>query len=139
MELKDFVANSIIEICEGIKIAQDKTQELGAFVSPRMYNEKYMADKNRSSMISEKISFDVAIEVTDEGHQNKSIKSGGGLKIASFHLGIEGDKSNLQTQKENHISRIKFEIPVRWPVIIPSDTEYSEPIQPQKKEYNPFY
>ncbi len=133
MDLKNFVADSIIQICEGIKLAQERTQTMGAYISPRMFNENQMAEKSLPSRASQKISFDVALEVTDEMCSKDNSNINGGLKIACFHISTETGNMDSQKGKETHISRIKFDIPVRWPVVVPKDEEYQEQIMPQRK------
>ena len=44
MELKDFVADTLTQICQGIQIAQENTKAMGAFVSPRFVFQR-CADK----------------------------------------------------------------------------------------------
>lgn len=108
MELKTFVAQSLIQIAEGIKEAQ--IANTGAIISPRIDFTEKGKPRLAGGMIAyapQMISFDVAVYVSESGNDKASGKIG-----VSF-LGIGGEAT---MQKENSsLSHLRFEIPVVWP------------------------
>lgn len=131
MELKDFVSDSITQIMEGVKEAQQKGKELGGSVVPFSYNvqgNRTILDSTNQRLIST-LSFDVAVtatETTDKGAR-------GGIKVMSIQLG--GEANNNVTSGST--SRLCFEIPI----ILPGDHEQGNPHphhQSKKPAYSPL-
>jgi hypothetical protein len=87
MDLKDFIATTLISIKEGIATANSKTDK--AF--------KVMPE-------AKVVNFDIAVEIAKE----KSSEKGGGLKI---HV-VEGKIGGSSTSKESNVSRINFTVGV---------------------------
>lgn len=108
MDLKTFVAQSIVQIAEGIKEAQ--SADTGAIVSPRVDFTDKGKPRLAGGMIvfaPQMISFDIAVYVAKSDND----KAGG--KIGVSFLGIGGETASA---KENSsLSHIRFEIPVVWP------------------------
>ena len=100
MELKDFIAETLVQIQQGVEDAISlRTGKLGVI------NPAFGVDANAFTKDHiQPVEFDVAITVSDKA-------SGGGkagLKIFSVELGANGAK-----EKENStVSRIKFTIPI---------------------------
>lgn len=108
MELKTFVTQSIIQISEGIKDAQNA--ETGAIVAPRINFTDKGKPRLAGGMITfapQMISFDVAVYVVESDND----KAGG--KIGVSFLGVGRETSS--TKENSSISHIRFEIPVVWP------------------------
>ena len=95
MELKTFVSQTLIEILEGVSLAQDKAGELGAKVIPTL--------APGGGSIRD-IEFDVEVK-TAEGTETKG---GIGIYVGAIGLGSQG-QSNAQTSS---VGRIRFAIPV---------------------------
>ncbi len=127
MDLKSFVADTITQIAEGIKLAQERTRDLGAYVSPRMADQEKLAGKHAHAPIAQKIDFDIALEVLEETQKQDGTKHEGGLRVAVVHVGGDSRESTSRTGREATTSRIKFTIPVRWPVVVPEDPDYVAP------------
>ncbi len=87
MDLKDFIATTLISIKEGIAEANSKT------------NKAYKIGPE-----SKVVNFDVAVEVSKEGKTEK----GGGIRI---HV-VEAKLGKDQTSKESNVSRINFTVGV---------------------------
>lgn len=101
MELKDFVAETLNEIIDGVMIAQQhaKDEQTGAII-----NQPSGGSRARKSQM---IEFDIVVTQTDSG----KAKAGIGVFFASVGLGG-------QTQYDTTASamnRIKFSIPVLLP------------------------
>ncbi|MFZ3080730.1 MAG: hypothetical protein WA109_13700 [Bellilinea sp.] len=99
MELKEFVAESIIQLIEGVKLAQVHAEDNNALVAPRG-NQKEI----NFGWKPQNIEFDVAVTTTDTAEGT----GGAGIFVAALTLGgkVKGEISN-QT-----LSHIKFTIPI---------------------------
>ena len=98
MELKDFVKNTILDIVNGVKEAQDSDTS-GAIIVPPFHG---------NFGINEVLRFDIAIEELN--------KDSGGGKIGVSVGGlvrVDGGGENATGKTES--SRIQFEIQVRFP------------------------
>ena len=122
MDLKEFVSDTLVQICEGIKDAQDKTKEMGAYVSPMLTAKGTATAHGGDATGVSRVRFDVALEVIDESKSGNTSKHGAGLKIFCAHAGLDGSNENHTTDKETHVSRVSFEVPVVWPTV-PLDKE----------------
>ena len=112
MDLKDFVADSLTQIIEGIKKAQEATAKTGAWISPAGSNitprkETPIVQTAEGEGYLHEVRFDVAITVSDE----QKAGAGAGLRVFGAKLGAEG---NVAYQNAA-VSRIQFAIPVVWP------------------------
>jgi hypothetical protein len=117
MELREFVAQTLTQITEGVVDAQKAVHSKGAGVNPAMHNIAKEADGGYSffGWASGKgsnpvflVNFDVAVTAT-EGTQTK-----GGIGIA---VGILGAGSQGQSDKNSSaVSRIQFKVPLILPL-----------------------
>ena len=110
MELKDFVAETIVQISDGIEEAQKQLKEKGSEtnVNPYMTKDnsgKWVTGGRRENV--EVIEFDVAI-LANEGTETKA---GIGITVASVLNLDAGGASNQTTGTE---SRIKFKVPAAF-------------------------
>ena len=110
MELKSFVEESINQIVEGLAAAGKSSSTHGAVINPRQptwrYGEGLYFDKNTGSVLTN-VEFDIAVTASE----GISTKGGIGVAIASVMLGSQGESR----QKNEHASRIKFNVPVVFP------------------------
>ena len=127
MELKTFVEDSLVQICEGIKAAQKRTADTGAYISPALSSAKEAAGSEEDlKLFTQDVVFDLAIEVvSQEGSSNKS--SGKlVLCIASiFNAGVKGESQTSQESKGSYVSRMRFTIPVCWPRVRAEEDVYN--------------
>lgn len=104
MDLKEFTKQTLVQIVEGVKEANEEFQD-GAYVPylvPHNTKGRYIYEDGANVV---DIDFDVAITATETEGAN----GGGGLKVASF-LNIGGA---LESKTENQtISRIKYTLPL---------------------------
>lgn len=88
MELKTFVAESLKQIAEGIKEAQQA--DTGAWIAPRTVRHDdgtEIINTSKNALIPQKIKFDIAISVSEEGsgtgggkHKGAVVQYGWGCK-----------------------------------------------------------
>jgi hypothetical protein len=116
MDLKDFIRESLVQIVGGIQEANDALKNTDAIVNPNgivAYSTGAKAFGRIGKQLQERgslvhlVSFDVALLAETEK------QTGGGLKIsiASIGVGADGNKNESRSTE----SRIKFEIPVKYP------------------------
>ena len=106
MELKTFVSETISQIVEGVVEAQERTKNTGAII-----NSSHGAVVNYAKGINnapQNMDFDVTVSV------ESSSSTGGKGKIQIAMFGAEGGKTS--DNKDASVSRIKFSVPVCWPV-----------------------
>ena len=97
MELKKFIAQTLLDIVQGVEDAQEKAAEEGTAGRIAPYST---TDTTRGVR---EIDFDVAI-TSAEGAE-----AGAGISV----VGI-GAKGSLSTERSN-VSRIKFSVPITLP------------------------
>ncbi len=120
MNLKEFISNTLTQICEGVVDAQRKTSETKAEIAPMMqlYEEKYFVKstyQHRRDFVH-MVSFDVAVTVENSNSKQDASLKGTELQVAAFKISINGDTGNSKNCSTNEtVSRIKFEIPIFFP------------------------
>lgn len=113
MELKDFVANTIGEIIEGLVEAQKRVTPHGAYINPGnlMRSTKEPGESalwdNRNNNYARPISFDVALTVEEGTNTGAKV----GVAAGIFNLGAGGASENKQLA----VNRVQFTIPVLFP------------------------
>ncbi|MRK22944.1 hypothetical protein [Pseudomonas sp. JG-B] len=117
MELKDFIANSLCEIAEGILDANERLKGTDAIISPahfqafstgaQAYGRTLGNTESKSTRIVEKVDFDVAIAVEAGTSKNAGLK----ISIAAVGINTGGELKD----KKGTASRIKFSIPMVFP------------------------
>jgi hypothetical protein len=112
MELKQFIAETLVQISEGIEDAQKILRERGseARINTNMTNtaDGHVVTGGRRRPV-EFVDFDVAI-LANEGTETKA---GVGLTVASLLKLDAGGRSN---QTQGRESRIKFKVPMSYPM-----------------------
>jgi hypothetical protein len=111
MELREFVAETLTQIVEGVKEAQARAKDHGARVNPHLTTSAELAVKHgiliASGSAAQLVQFDVAL-TAKEGTETKG---GIGVVVGVFALGSTG-----QSQAENSsMSRVKFSVPLVLP------------------------
>ena len=101
MQLKTFVAQTLVEVMQGVKDAQAQAKELGGYINIGQYTLQ------NGSLPIQAIEFDVAVTVTS----GKETSGGIGVYVPALALGSKGkSESNHES-----VSRIKFTVPVVLP------------------------
>jgi hypothetical protein len=112
MELKDFIAQTISQVMEGVNEAQKLAEKVGGAVNPK--GQLYLtADSapfmdKETTRIGDFINFDVAIEVNEEKEES------GGAKISVPSIGGFGGKLFRKRQNKS-MSRVNFRLPIIYP------------------------
>ncbi len=112
MDLKEFVAETLFQIIEGVKEAQKKAAESGSKVNPPISSSPANLDRQKLIITEETemiqiIDFDVAL-IVKEGAGKK-----GGIGIFAGSVSIGGQKeSNIENSS---VSRVKFRVPITLP------------------------
>lgn len=112
MELKDFVRETLVQITEGVKEAQDLCKEKGGLVNPMLQvrtcnNVKYRHDD--SDYPATEVRFNVGLtEISTDGN-----KSGIGVFLGKISLGKEREKGN----EMQSVTSIDFSVTVVFPYI----------------------
>lgn len=113
MELREFVAESLRQLIDGVAVAQEYATENDAKVNPT--NIFYRADQGvikiqdrETGALVQEVNFDVAVTATD----GTKTKGGIGVFVGAVGLGSQG-----QSEASNQsISRIRFSVPLALPV-----------------------
>ena len=106
MDLKEFVATTLVQIIEGVADAQKVAEEMGAVINPRARATASSVTTGQGQAIH-LVEFDVAL-TSIEG---RTTSGGGGITVAFVRAG--GEKETSAT--EASVSRVKFSVPVALP------------------------
>lgn len=109
MELKDFVAATLINIVEGIQLAQERFKGTPAVVNPELrssHGREGSFHPGTGTFVQE-VEFDVAVTTTETTGTKGSI----GVFAGAIGVGSQGQSDAGKTQ----LSRIKFTIPILLP------------------------
>jgi len=103
MELKEFVAETLSQIIEGVRIAQQS--EEGANVNAAMAGADFGGHIVNVGTygVATRVDFDVAVSAETKG--------GAGAKLSVFGVGVEGGAGHTA----GSANRISFSVPVRLP------------------------
>jgi hypothetical protein len=104
LDLKDFVADALFQILEGVKEAASRQEVIGS-VSPGFKAtgqdidwEKYVRN----------VDFDIAVTITNK--KGGDVEAGGKV-LSVLNLKAKGDVS----REESRVNKIKFSVPVIYP------------------------
>jgi hypothetical protein len=111
MDLRDFVSETLIQIADGVKQAQEKATEIGARVNPKLTGGATHAAQHgflaASGAPAQIVQFDVALTVKE----GSGTKGGIGIFAGAVTLGSSG-QSNAENSS---VSRVKFSVPLSFP------------------------
>ena len=109
MELKTFVSETLKQIAEGVKQAQEDVKELGATVNPSntTYADKQLYLTHNKTITAQVIDFDISLTETEATQAGGSI----GVFFGSVGLGAHGKTES----GSNAMNRVKFSVPVALP------------------------
>lgn len=104
MELKDFVRDTLLDLIQGVKEAQEKCEETGAIVSPR-------SGQVDSTFIRgpQTVSFNVILGV-EEGKKGST-----GIKVSCPQVGFQIGKIFDGSKKNSEQTSVSFTVPVYFP------------------------
>lgn len=114
MDLKDFIAQTLSQIIEGVQMAQLQTKGLGAEINPtfRMSASSEIMKQGAgfdtsSAKHAQLVKIDVALTVTE----GTGTKAGIGVLGGVISLGASGQSS----AENSSVSRVTFQVPVVLP------------------------
>ena len=115
LNVKEFVSATVIQIIEGVLVAQGRAQEVGALVNPEnMAHSKEHGYGIRRDRVGEhmqrygqSVDFDMAVTAQKSG----TIEGGVSVFVAPLFGGIRGKDATQDVT----VSRIKFSVPVFLP------------------------
>ena len=107
MELKDFIAGTLVQIVEGVHAAQKQVGQLGGNVNPYTREHAPGFGTRYTRGPTQDVSFDVAITA----QENSASKEGIGVVVAAIALGKRNETSDSSTG----VSRVAFTVPLALP------------------------
>jgi hypothetical protein len=110
MNLKEFVAEALVQLVEGVIDAQDRTKDKKARIAPRLNANPEtlkLGVFNTGDVPAQMVSFDVALTAME----GTATKGGIGLVVAMVTLGSTGQSK----EESSSVSRVKFSVPVSLP------------------------
>lgn len=113
MEVQEFVAETLKQIIEGVRLAQneiavDRDERKDGAINPERASGKATGPRASSGhQPIETVSFDIAITVSEE----TSAGGKGGLMVAGVGLGAKGEFTSASTA----VSRVNFNVPIALP------------------------
>ena len=111
MELKDFVSETLKQVMEGVKTAQNSVKEHGGEINPKGIYSTSSSSHPQLYTTSEKlvqlIDFDIAVTTIEED----KAKGGTGIFVGAFGVGVQGESGN----QNSAINRIQFKVPIVLP------------------------
>ena len=110
MDLKNFIAETLIQITDGVKDAQEKIADSGAYINPKGFHsgENLRSGYGGEYRHVQKVKMSVAVSVVE----NSKEKGGIGV-ISVFSAGLSTELSDVNSVS----NRIDFEIPISLPVM----------------------
>lgn len=110
MELKEFISQSLLQIFEGVRQAQENTKELGGsiatkVIAPQRDHQSIIGFNHKDAVIL--VDFDVSLTTVDASNS----KAGLGLFVAAFGGGVQAGSESTN----NQLNRLRFSVPVVLP------------------------
>lgn len=111
MELKEFVTETLVQITQGVKDAQEQIKDTGALINPMTYDSSGSIHSGIKSNCrnTQSIKMDIAVTVIE----NSGNKAGIGIVASVFKVGA----SSEQSDSNSTTSRIEFNVPISLPVM----------------------
>lgn len=116
MDLREFIKESLVQISRGITDANEELKDSEAIINPKgirahsteaqSYGRIDERFTDRDSLVH-LVNFDVAL------HAESGSETGGGLKLSIASIGANANTKSNDSEKSE--SRIKFEIPMKYP------------------------
>jgi len=113
MELQEFVKETLTQISQGVKEAQDSVREIGGYVNPTVIcaqgkSESVYFGETAQGHHTLLVDFDVAVSVAEK----TTAEGGAKIAVASF-LSIGGSGGSDSENKST--SRVRFKVPLALP------------------------
>lgn len=126
MELKEYVCQTIVQICQGVKEAQKECAEMGAIVNPDVTigtNGEFCIPKKTSvvNIVRRVQMIDIDAMLTDSSNDSSGV--GVGLSVNFLGVKFGGDQTTGKTST-NHVH---FSVPVALPSVEVKDESMPTP------------
>ena len=113
IDLRTYIAETLKQTLEGVKENQDYVKSIGGEINPHFIygivgDKGFYSETTRDQRCVQFIEFDIAIG----SGISKETKGGVGIFVSPISLG--GQSRNEQTS--NFMNRIKFSVPVLFPI-----------------------
>ena len=138
MELKDFVADTLTQISEGILEVQKQAEDSGLYVCPRMTTEGQVAKEGQASYAAHKVSFDIAVEAVASKGTDGTDGAKFRVEVLSCRLDVGSSSKETDSSSSRQVSRIQFDIPVVWPTVAPKDKHDPVHVKTNTSSYKPL-
>ena len=127
MELKEYVCQTIVQICQGVKEAQKECAEMGAIVNPDVTigqdGECGIPKHSSTAKIVRRIQMiDIDAMLTDSSNDSSGV--GVGLSVNFLGVKFGGDQTTGKTST-NHVH---FSVPVALPSVEVEDKSMPTPL-----------
>lgn len=127
MELKEYVCQTIVQICQGVKEAQKECAGMGAIVNPDVTigtNGEFCIPKKTSvvNIVRRVQMIDIDATLTDSSSDTGGGHLGIGVNFAGIRIGGEQTSGNSST---NHVH---FSVPVALPSVEVEDKSMPTPL-----------
>lgn len=109
MDLKEFISDTLTQICDGVKDAQGKCIIFGAIVSPPISNNRIAEAGNYQNWKYTEVKFKVALQSSER----ENGKSGIGVLLANITVGTAKETN----QDLSSITSVEFSVPVALPLL----------------------
>lgn len=134
MDVREFVANTILQIVQGVADTQDQAQALKASVNPAIQNQAKgeqaaILGYTAAAQAIYLVEFDIAVTVGNE----LGAEGGGRLQVASL-VNIGGKAKS--TDKSESTSRVRFSVPIALPIEAQTTEERAERARKQTEAIN---
>jgi hypothetical protein len=138
MDLREFVRDALVQICQGVFEAQGKSGT--AVINPRLKTAAYDKDDpdsryrldpenlknvgivatNYANGHADVVEFDVAISVTSSKSASTTVEGEGKVEgkiyVASADVSLQGQHKRGHESSQSDVSRIRFRVPVQFPL-----------------------
>lgn len=118
MDLKDFVKETLLDIVDGVKEAQEERKESGAIISPRHIGGKgYTAQVGEKSCSVQLVDFEIVLgEIVNKESQG-IVQGKLGVVLSKIGIGIEAKGEAKKEDRNSAQTSIRFSVPVILPSI----------------------
>lgn len=110
MELKEFIKETLVQIAQGVREAQEELKEQGTIINPELSHapsgEKIMV-QGRPYMLQQ-VDFTVALTLSESGSSKK------GISVSFASILAAGGNTNNDSRNEA-TNTIKFKVPIVLP------------------------
>lgn len=120
MELKEFVKETLLQIIQGVKEAQEEAPKFGAAVNPGeiVGSNLQLASVNGEGCTVQNIEFEVGLTTSNA----ETAKSGIGVMLG----GIGAGTNKSANEQQSSATKIKFTVPLVLPYSITGSRDYGD-------------